>query len=63
MPNSQGMPVLDGAEWRGARSPSMPEMSTVSALALTTPQAMVPTPAVETSLTLMRALGLARFRS
>ena len=43
--------------------PSWPEMSTTSAWALDTPAATVPTPSSETSLTWMRAFGLAFFRS
>ena len=43
--------------------PSWPEISTTSAFALATPAAMVPTPTSATSLTLMRAWGLAFFRS
>ena len=43
--------------------PSLPEMSTTSACALHTPAATVPTPTSETSLTWMRACGLAFLRS
>ncbi len=63
-PSSQGTP-----EWWMAVSgeapvpPLSPLMSTTSAWALTTPAATVPTPASDTSFTLMRASGLTFFRS
>ncbi len=43
--------------------PSWPQMSTMSALPLATPAAMVPTPTSATSFTETRASGLALFRS
>mmetsp|Transcript_21023 Transcript_21023/g.39972 ORF Transcript_21023/g.39972 Transcript_21023/m.39972 type:complete len:263 (-) Transcript_21023:3559-4347(-) len=43
--------------------PSCPEMSTWSALPLTTPEAITPTPASDTSLTLTLAAGLVFLRS
>ena len=43
--------------------PSSPLISTTSACALATPAATVPTPTSATSFTLMRACGLAFFRS
>ena len=43
--------------------PSLPAMSTRSALALATPAAIVPTPTSETSLTETSARGLTDFRS
>ena len=43
--------------------PSAPDMTMMSALALATPAAMVPTPLSDTSFTLMRALGFMFFRS
>ena len=43
--------------------PSPPEMRIVSAPALATPAATVPTPDSDTSLTLTLALGLMHFRS
>jgi hypothetical protein len=63
-PSSQGTP-----EWWMAVSgeapvpPLSPLMRTTSAWAFTTPAAMVPTPASDTSFTLMRARGLTFFRS
>ena len=63
-PSSQGRPA-PMMEFRGAAPvpPSWPEMSTTWAPALATPAAMVPTPASDTSFTLMRALRLAFFMS
>jgi hypothetical protein len=43
--------------------PSKPDISTTCAPALATPEAMVPTPASDTSFTEMRARRLAFFRS
>ena len=63
-PSSSGRPAL-WSELSGAapEPPSYPEMRMTSAPPLATPEAMVPTPASETSLTLMRASRLAFFRS
>ena len=63
-PNSQGNPVCF-TELMGDAPvpPSCPAMRTTSAFALTTPAAMVPTPALLTSFTLILALRLAFFKS
>ena len=53
------MPVQDEAPV----PPSWPLMVMCSALPLATPAATMPTPTTETSLTLMRALGLLHLRS
>ena len=63
-PSSQGRPACLMEVWGDAPvPPSKPETSTTSAWALATPAAMVPTPTSDTSLTLMRALRLAFFKS
>ena len=63
-PSSQGSPALLMPVQRDAPvPPSCPLISTWSALPLTTPAAMVPTPFSETSLTETRASGLAFLQS
>ena len=63
-PSSHGAPAcLREVSGEAPVPPSCPEMSTTSAWALLTPAATVPTPTSETSLTWMRALGLAHLRS
>ena len=63
-PSSSGSPACQ-MESRGAAPdpPLWPEMRILLAPPLATPVAMVPTPASDTSFTLMRALGLAHLRS
>ena len=63
-PSSHGMPACR-IELNGDAPvpPLSPLISTTSACALLTPAATVPTPTSLTSFTLMRALGLAFFRS
>ena len=63
-PSSHGVPACL-SEFRGLAPvpPSWPEMSTTSACALETPEATVPTPKRETSLTCTRAAGFADFAS
>ena len=63
-PSSQGTPAcLMLVSGEAPVPPSWPLISTTSACALATPAAIVPTPTSATSLTLMRACGLAFFRS
>ena len=63
-PSSQGPPAcLSEVSGDAPVPPSWPEMSTTSACAFETPAATVPTPTSETSLTWIRASGLAFLRS
>ncbi len=63
-PSSQGRPAcLIDESGEAPVPPSWPEMRMASACALATPAAIVPTPTSATSLTLMRACGLAFLRS
>ena len=63
-PISQGTPALWTEDCGEAPvPPSWPEIVTWSALALATPEATVPTPTSETSLTDTEAVGLAHRRS
>ena len=63
-PSSQGMPAcLMLVSGDAPVPPSWPLIRTRSACALATPAAIVPTPTSATSLTLMRARGLAFLRS
>ena len=63
-PSSHGVPpCLIEVSGAAPVPPSWPEIRTTSEWALATPAATVPTPTSETSLTLMRALGLPFFRS
>ena len=63
-PSSQGRPAcLIELMGEAPVPPSWPEIRITSDFAFATPAAMVPTPAFETSFTLMRALRLAFFRS
>ena len=64
MPSSQGMPAcLMLVSGEAPVPPLSPEIRMLSACPLATPAAIVPTPTSETSLTLIRADGLAFFRS
>ena len=63
-PSSQGAPAcLIEVSGDAPVPPSLPEIRTTSAWALDTPAATVPTPTSATSLTWMRADGLAFLRS
>ena len=63
-PSSQGSPAFFIPVHLDAPvPPSWPEIKTWSACPLTTPLAIMPTPASDTNLTLIRAAGLAFFRS
>ena len=63
-PSSHGMPAcFKDVSGAAPVPPSQPLMSTTSALPFATPAATVPTPASDTSFTLMRAFGLAFFKS
>ena len=63
-PSSHGAPAcLSEVSGQAPVPPSWPEIRTTSACALLTPAATVPTPTSATSLTWMRAAGLAFFRS
>ena len=64
IPNSQGSPAcFKDVSGEAPVPPSKPEMRITSAFAFATPAAMVPTPTLETSLTLILALLLAFFKS
>ena len=63
-PSSQGPPAcLREVRGEAPVPPSLPEISTTSALAFDTPAATVPTPTSATSFTWIRAEGLEFFRS
>ena len=63
-PSSHGVPpCLMDVSGEAPVPPSCPEIRTTSECAFATPAATVPTPTSETSLTLMRARGLAFLRS
>ena len=63
-PNSHGNPAcLIELIGEAPVPPSWPEIKTTSALAFATPAAIVPTPAFETSLTLILAFLFAFFKS
>jgi hypothetical protein len=64
MPSSQGRPAnLMLVSGEAPVPPSVPEIRILSAWPLATPEAIVPTPTSETSLTLTAAAGLAFLRS
>ena len=64
IPSSHGSPAcFKDVNGEAPVPPSYPEIRITSAFALATPAAMVPTPTSDTSLTFIRALRFAFFKS